>query len=156
MIYANVSELNSYAKLSPEVLKLINDFIATVTPDSESGRRKLDGDMVMADINFYQSTPVAKGRIENHKRYIDIQLVISGHESIYISSCEELELEEDKYATNDIAFYTPNLDISYVIPMKAGDFMIIMPDEGHMPGRGEDACDICKIVFKIDKSLWNC
>ncbi len=153
MICDSLDNFHRYAKLSPEVWETLKSFIGTVTGDTPKGRYQLDGDMVMADVNFYKTAPAEAGRFENHRRYVDIQAVLSGHETIYLAGLDKLELTEDKYAEKDCGFYSCNLNDAVPVAMPEGSFMVIYPEEGHMPGRGNDNSGVCKIVFKVDRSL---
>ncbi len=155
MIYDDLKNFDMYAKLSPEAWKLVKEFIPTVNADTPKGRRQLDGDMVMADVNFYPTAPASEGRMEDHRRYVDIQVVVSGHEELYLAKCDAGELLEDGYEAKDCSFYTYVPEKSCPMSMTEGKFMVIFPGEGHMPGRGDDSCDVCKIVFKIDRTLFS-
>lgn len=154
MIYDDLANFDQYEKLAPQAWKLVKEFIPTVNAATEKGRRKLDGDMVMADVNFYQTAPAAEGKMENHRRYVDIQVVISGKEEIFLSPCDDLELIEDAYEARDCGFYTCKPELAMALPMAPGKFAVLFPGEGHMPGRGDEATDVCKIVFKLDRSLF--
>lgn len=153
MIFDSVKNLNRYAALAPEVWAKIEAFTRSVTPATPKGRQKLDGDMLMADVNSYNAKPLADGRYENHRRYVDLQLMLEGAETVYLTDVEGLELVEDKYAEKDCAFYRYTAGTGYALPFKAGEFAIFYPGEAHLPGRGDDNAALRKIVFKIDASL---
>ena len=57
------------------------DFLKTLDPNSEEKRYEL-GNGIYAVIESYSSKPLSEGRIEAHKKYLDIQMVLSGSEKI--------------------------------------------------------------------------
>ena len=117
----------------------------------EVGRYELDGGAYVV-LQSYQSKLRQNANYEAHKKYTDIQVVISGCEIISIESLDAMykypvitPYNEEK----DVELYTPNCDgIDYVL--NDGDFLIIPPRDAHAPGinvggQGE----VLKAVFKI-------
>ena len=93
----------------------------------EIGRYDLEnGSYVL--IQSYTSKLRSAARYETHENYYDIQYVIKG---------------------KDITFYENSFEgIDHVL--SDGDFLIIAPADGHMPGVCADAqSEIRKAVFKV-------
>ena len=94
------------------------------------GKYLIDGEKFYININTYTTKDSADWEL--HKKYIDIQYIISGEEKIGLCS--------RKYSSDKIP-YVPERDIEFLdgaggdyITMETGDFMIILPDEIHKPG----------------------
>ena len=82
MIYDQLSKLNTYAPLAPDAWKLMADFLAQWTPETELGRHILVPDQVFADVLCYQTKALADCKVELHAKFIDIQAILSGSETI--------------------------------------------------------------------------
>ncbi|MBR3103000.1 MAG: YhcH/YjgK/YiaL family protein [Lachnospiraceae bacterium] len=114
----------------------------------EIGRYDLEnGSYVL--IQSYTSKLRSAARYETHENYYDIQYVIKGKEIISIIPREKLTVTEAYVPEKDITFYENSFEgIDHVL--SDGDFLIIAPADGHMPGVCADAqSEIRKAVFKV-------
>lgn len=116
-------------------------------PTLAAGRHATDGDRIYALVQDYDTRPLAEGLLEVHRRYIDIQYVVSGAELIGYAPLAAQPVAEAYAADKDIAFLQGPAD---PIPLRAGQFMILFPHDAHMPGRtaGEPA-KVHKVVLKV-------
>ncbi len=94
----------------------------------------------------YQTKDFKDGVIECHRRYIDIQLVLSGAEKIGI--CHKDECKPGEYdEARDYQKLSGEVDF---LTLKPGYFMVFFPDDGHMPQIAIKArSEVKKIVFKV-------
>jgi len=116
---------------------------------SESGRYEIDGDNLYFVVDQYETAPQEQGRLESHRKYIDIQFVLSGREWIGCRPIESLQVETPYDAKKDIEFYHRAEPMTRVA-MEAGTFAIFWPHDAHMPGRMFDKpARVKKIVVKI-------
>ncbi len=114
----------------------------------EIGRYELEnGSYVL--IQSYTSKLRNVAKYESHEKYYDIQYVIAGKEIISMIPVEQLKITQEYNPEKDITFYENSFDgIDHVL--SDGDFLIIGPGEGHMPGVCVDAqSTIKKAVFKV-------
>jgi len=153
MIYDSLDQLSRYARLAPGVWEKVGAFLAGCSPDTPNGRHELDGDRVYASIQDYETHPVNPDKLEIHHKYIDIQVLLSGEESILVRSVDKLETTLAYDAGRDIAFFRLPAGDSDSIPVTLvpGKFAVFFPEEGHMPGliRGNAPCRVLKVVIKI-------
>lgn len=153
MIYDSLDQLSRYAKLAPGVWEKVETFLAGCSPEAPHGRHELDGDRVYALIQDYETHPANPDKLEIHNKYIDIQLLLAGEESILVRPVEDLETALSYDAGRDIAFYRlPAGDADAVaVTLVPGKFAVFFPEEGHMPGlnRGNAPCRVLKVVIKI-------
>lgn len=151
MIQGNVQDI---AKLLPYVsprLQTALKFIAeTDFSKLPNGEIEIEGRTIYAGINTYETEPKADRRPEKHNKYIDVQFVGKGEETIWYAPLRPAcVLTEDKFATNDVAFYEDPQELNCA-NLKAGDFCILFPWELHRPN-----CDLAatsavqKIVVKV-------
>ena len=115
------------------------DYIAALTSDAFSGLKEgdsqkisLDGDRLFALNQIYKTRPVDQAKFEGHRKYIDLQYVFEGIETIRYSSLSDCRPQSDYEEKNDVQFFTS--DFFTPIAMKAGSVCILYPEDIHAPG----------------------
>ena len=112
-----------------------------------AGRHAIDGDRSYAIVQDYDTLPLAEGRLEVHRRFIDIQYVISGEELIGYAPLAGQPEAVPYVPDKDLAFLLGPAD---PIPLRAGQFAIFFPHDAHMPGRtGGAPVKVRKVVVKV-------
>ncbi len=89
-------------------------------------------------------------KFESHKKYIDIQYIVDGHESFGLLDVCHLTANTEYNGDKDIMYYEkPNTDYS-VATLSSGDFITFYPHDGHMPGIkvGESSVTL-KVIGKL-------
>lgn len=111
------------------------------------GRHEIDGDALFALVSEYTTKPLAEGRWEAHRKYLDLQCVGAGRELIGYAPLSTLSCG-DYITEKDISWHTG--DGSFML-MEPGRFMLLWPGDGHMPGIAADtASPVRKVVLKIE------
>lgn len=112
-------------------------------------RYDIDGDNLFATVSEYQSKNEESAKFEAHRKYIDIQYVISGKEIMNLAPISTLKEVLTPYdAAKDIEFIT----VSKVVNYKASpsNFFIFFPDDAHRPGLKDGSnSTVRKIVIKV-------
>ena len=86
---------------------------------------------------------------ESHEKYVDIQLIVDGHEIMGYTPIEGLEIKEDLRPEQDMIFYKETLKGSN-IKFTNGDYAIFFPEDAHRPGCALGECSkVKKIVVKV-------
>lgn len=111
----------------------------------EPGRYEIAEDLVYAIVEKNEGRKVEDGKLEAHRKYIDIQYIISGDESMGWSPRSELIGSEGYDEERDLEFYTDKPQSLVKVP--EGSFAIFLPTDAHLPGIGSGP--IHKIVVKI-------
>jgi YhcH/YjgK/YiaL family protein len=115
----------------------------------EVKRHEIDGTSVYAPVSEYMTKNEEDARYEAHKKYADIQYVISGKELIGIAPMsDKKEITEPYDETKDVMFLTvSSINNSNADP---GRFFIFFPDDVHRPGLkdGENS-QVRKVVVKV-------
>ena len=115
----------------------------------ELKRYDIDGDNLFATVSEYQSKNEESAKFEAHRKYIDIQYVISGKEIMNLAPISTLKEVLTPYdAVKDIEFIT----VSKVVNYKASpsNFFIFFPDDAHRPGLKDGLnSPVRKIVIKV-------
>lgn len=110
----------------------------------ECGRHELfDG--IYVNVSKYQTKE--SGLFEAHRKYIDIHYLLEGSEIIEITDVKKLKITKDYDDQADALLGTAE-GSSYLL--KKGQFMVVFPEEAHMPGikTAEDK-EVKKAVVKV-------
>lgn len=155
MISDQCRNWKTYSALAPDVFKTVFDFIKTLTPDMENKRYELRGSDIYVLVQQYETKPLSCGKMEAHRRYIDIQTIISGTEIIGVSALAGLQEITPFDDEKDFELFEHSPAASSLIKLCPGDFMLLNPGEGHMPGIAIDdkPSEIKKAVVKIRREL---
>jgi YhcH/YjgK/YiaL family protein len=126
------------------------EFIENNDLDSmTSGRYDIMDDTVYAMISEYETVDPSAKHFEAHRRYADIQYVISGREMIGLSPLADTTETFQVYdPSKDIGFYASASGIFH----KAGpeELFIFFPRDMHKPGISDgNASEVKKLVIKV-------
>lgn len=112
------------------------------------GKYPIDGDNVFATISEYDTQDPADRKWENHKKYIDIQIILSGKEKMGKAPYAEATPDVPYNETKDIEFRKASNGKNYLA--EPGTFFMFFPSESHMPNQNADGvAKVKKVVFKI-------
>lgn len=147
MIYDDWSRFPYYHSLHalfPAVQKFIDANPLQSLPD---GKHEIQGEDCLVILQQYNTKPVADSLFESHRKYLDIQTLLSGEEKMGIAplSCSR---PGEYNADRDLIIVEGDLDF---ILLRPGFFMILHPQDAHMPGvqSGSLPCAVRKAVFKV-------
>jgi YhcH/YjgK/YiaL family protein len=111
-----------------------------------SGRTDIDGDEMFVILDRKDGRGREGARLEAHRRYIDIQYTIRGHEEIgwtSLASCADPDGAFD--AEKDIAYFRDPPATWVRVPH--GTFAIFFPEDAHAPLAGTGA--LVKAIVKV-------
>lgn len=153
MIFDTLNNFANYARLAPGTWAKLAAFLHGCTAETPAGRYEIDGDRLYAMVQSYNLHPVRPEKLEIHRNYVDIQLLLAGRETIVYRPVDGLPVTAEYDAVRDIAFYHLDEKGSVAIPLEPGNFALFFPEEGHLPGNGDPADSVVKVVVKIERSL---
>ncbi|MBC7924797.1 MAG: YhcH/YjgK/YiaL family protein [Bryobacteraceae bacterium] len=114
----------------------------------EPGRIEIDGNRMYGTLTANRAKRPETGKIEAHRKYLDIHYLIDGREIIGSSAIAGLDLTDPYQAASDVEFYKQPATYRR-IEMRPGDFTVFLPGQGHMPGCGLDTTAVIrKVVIK--------
>lgn len=147
MIIDTLAQAARYEPLHPD-FKAAFDFLRNTDLQSLAlGRTEIDGDALFALTQSYETRPAQEGKLEAHRRYIDIQFVISGEEHIGYAPLGDQPPVEPFGTAKDIGFY--HGDASFT-QLSAGMFAVFFPHDAHLPGRHlATPSHVKKVVLKV-------
>jgi biofilm protein TabA len=146
MVLDALSQLNRYADLHP-AFRVAADVIASRDLAAlEPGRYEIDGTRLYLSIDDKEGRGRARARLESHRRYIDIQVTIEGHEEIGWRPVFECHAPNGAFEEQrDIQFYEDAPATWLVVP--PGYFAIFFPSDAHAPLAGTGR--LKKAIFKV-------
>ena len=127
MIIDRIEEQERYYPIHPD-MELAFAFLAEAH-DLECGRYELENGL-FATVAEGDTVQLEQGRIEAHRKYIDLQYCISGGERMSWAHIQELNIEEED-PEHDCYFYSGR---STAMSVRPGMFYIMFPSDGHKPG----------------------
>lgn len=113
------------------------------------GRYEIEGNAVYAMVQSYTTRDPGENKWETHQKYIDIQYIVKGVETIEWASIDKLVEAVEYSEEKDITFYRET-QAGAALNLESGAYAIFFPEDGHKPGCkcGEPSA-VKKVVVKI-------
>lgn len=114
------------------------------------GRYEIDADMFFL-VQRYVTHRESEARYEAHRRYVDIQYLLSGQETFYWADVAQMTPLIPFDAQKDIGFYKDAQRYGSVT-LTAGELAVFFPEDCHKPSfhpEGEEPCGVEKVVMKV-------
>lgn len=146
MIFATLTQADRYATLHPGFARAFAFLRSTDLNALTPGRHVIDGDALFAIVEHCEARHRDDAKLECHRRYIDIQLVLEGVDEMGwrpLADCADPATDYD--AARDIRFFR-DAPASWVAT-PAGSFCVFFPDDAHAPLVGDG--HIRKVVVKV-------
>ena len=144
MVIDKLENLEKYVSLNPLFAQAVEFLKTTDLNAHEIGKVVLkEGELI---VNFAHARPKTKeeAKLETHNNFIDIQIPLSGVETMGYTPRTDLP-EEEYNAEKDITFYKGFAkDYLTITP---GMFAIFFPQDGHAPGVTPDG--VKKVIVKV-------
>ena len=150
MIYDNLSNIELYKGLSEDIYQGLL-FLKQVASDLECGTYQINP-RVKAIVSKYETKKENEYGYEAHKRFIDIQCLLSGEEMVSCSPIERLKETKPYSVETDAAFYSADINCQALnLSLLPGYFAIFFPQDGHMPQLcGGEPQMVKKVVVKVE------
>jgi len=146
MILDTLARADRYCALHPLFARAFAFLRSADLQALAPGRHEVQGERLFAIVEACAGRTRAEAKLECHRRYIDIQLVLQGIDEMGwkpVAAC--LDPATDYDAARDIRFF--NDAPSSWIATPPGAFCLFFPDDAHAPLVG--AGTIRKVVVKI-------
>lgn len=148
MIYDLLDKASLYQADQPLLIQALN-YARTVTPQTPDGRYDLQGEDLYASVASYTTTPAPTRKFEAHRKYIDLQILLTGQERLDIAVADSLKITEAYDPAKDVAFFAAPPAVSSII-LRPGLFTLLYPHDAHRPGCSLTADEpVKKLVVKI-------
>jgi YhcH/YjgK/YiaL family protein len=149
MILDVIENLHKYSVLNKGFARAMEFLLRSNLKELPVGKYEIDGDRIYAMVSRETGRRKEDALLETHEKYIDIQLVLSGTDTMGWKS--------KSLCKNPTGAYDPEEDIQYFadvpdawIATHSGSFVIFFPEDAHMPliSSGQ----LHKVVVKITTS----
>jgi biofilm protein TabA len=146
MIIDRMDNAHIYYAVNPK-FKRAFDFIHQINIDTiPAGKHEIDGESMYALVQQYNTKLRAQGVWEAHRRYIDLQYLVQGVEGIGYANINHLRQGEYD-ASKD---FLPLNGEGDIITVRRGSFVLLLPEDAHMPGMAIGSpAPVKKVVVKI-------
>ena len=115
----------------------------------QTGKATVNGDKIWVSVQNYDTTPSEENNWEGHRRYIDIQFVLSGSEIMEWANVKEA-LPDATYDEEKDFFDCGDIKDGTECKLEAGGFAILYPEDLHKPKCiWNTKKDVFKIVVKV-------
>jgi len=145
---------NAEACMASTALREAFSFLRGLGADTPEGEQEIRGRRIFARVMRYQSIPRRQGKLESHRKYADIQVLLSGEEFVEWVPLEGLpEAAHDSEA--DVSFHPVPENPHGSFKLTPGLFALFLPGDAHMPmlQAGAASGPVTKVVIKVDVSL---
>jgi YhcH/YjgK/YiaL family protein len=147
MIIDKIENAYLYSTINPLLAEGLKFIAENNFNQIEPGKFSLKDDLLYAMVNEYDTKPAEQCKPETHKKYTDIQFMVSGEELIGFTTLTTQQPSEPYKEEKDVMFFQEEVD---VFKLKAGDFAIFFPDDIHQPGiMVNDPAKVKKVVVKV-------
>ncbi|MDH4216825.1 MAG: YhcH/YjgK/YiaL family protein [Gallionella sp.] len=144
MIFSTLSQSDRYAALHPLFPRVFDYIRTTDLLALAPGRYPISGDDLFAIVESVTGRTRAEAKLECHRKYIDIQLVLEGVDEMGWKALADCVQPVSDYKT-DIQFFHDAPSAWIATPPDA--FCVFFPEDAHAPLVGTG--NIRKVIFKI-------
>jgi YhcH/YjgK/YiaL family protein len=148
MIIDLLSNAHLYYNQGPLFRKAFEYLAQTDLSKVEKGKYELDGQDLFAIVNEYDTISPDNEQMESHKKYIDIQYIVSGAERIGHDLLQGQTPSKAYDEEKDFMLFGEKPTFFSVL--QQGMFAVFFPHDLHMPNIKVDAPSfVKKVVIKV-------
>lgn len=153
MIVARLSECGVYRAIHPLLDAALGFLSRTDLARHEAGRFEILGERLIAMVQDYETKQPQDCVWESHRRYWDVQYVVSGGERMGYAPMGTLAEKTAYDAAKEAAFYqSPPTGRENYLTIDAGMFAVFTPQDIHSPQVALPAgvAMVRKVVMKVE------
>jgi len=133
MVTGPLSQIHLYKPIHPNIEKAIEYITALDIASLTVGKYEIEGEDIFYMVNEYSTKPAIHCEPERHRKYTDIQIMLSGTEKFGYIPYTDQQPSTGFLPDNDVAFYQlPPETIDY-ITLSPGRFILFLPSDIHQP-----------------------
>lgn len=149
MIFDKLSNCEQYYSLNEKFKKAFEFLKNTDLVNLDEGSYEIDGKNIYANVQSVDLKPVEEKKWEVHRKYIDIQYVITQKEKMGYGILEDFKTIIEKYDDSRDVEFLDGEKFNFV-DVNCGYFVIFYPNDVHAPMlRVDKAEKIKKVIVKI-------
>ena len=131
MLISSIKNYKNILKIFPQLDVVFDFLLNNISSKTVDGKYDITKDIYAVVAN---SQPKLKEEqlLEAHKKYIDLQYIITNTDNIGWKFLDKsFRISKKKKKKNDISFYKTKPDIFF--KLKKGEFVIFFPEDTHAP-----------------------
>lgn len=145
MILDTLVNSSRYVSMHPTFGQAFDWLKSARLTDLPAGRQEIDGARLYVTVIREPGRGQAAAKFETHRKYIDIQYLVSGSDLIGWAHLEPGLKSLGYEAGRDLEFYEAKPTLW--VPVPTGTFAVFFPEDAHAPMAGTDA--MLKVVVKV-------
>lgn len=147
MIFDKIENAHLYTNLNEIIRKALDYIKSTDLVNIQTGKFEIDGNNIYVLINEENTKDKKDCFLEAHRKYIDVQYVVTGSELFGYASLKNQKLHTEYNSEKDFELFD---DEASFIKFDEGMFAIFFPDDLHMPGiQINYPAKVRKVVIKV-------
>lgn len=147
MILDSLNNAQLYYGISDQMAAGLKWLQQTDLTSCELGRHEIDGSECYALVMEYETKPVEDGLWEAHRKYIDVQSVVSGAEWMGRGDIVDMKTTKEYDESGDGLLLSGTGDFFTVAE---NNFVVFFPHDVHMPSVTADSPQhVRKVVVKV-------
>jgi len=150
MIVAGLDTIEHQLPLTPDLRQAIAFLRRSDLLDLPDGTIAIDNTRVFAILQRYRTAVMDAPKFEYHRKYIDLQYVLSGEEIIGWAPASAMTASFDYDAGQDLCYGLMQPGTWSPVRLQAGQLAVLWPEDGHAPRiAARRPCLVRKIVVKV-------
>jgi YhcH/YjgK/YiaL family protein len=150
MIVDRLENRAAYMTLGNGIPEALEYLAKTDFSKIEPGKYAIDGERIFVVVQKYAPKPISEAKWEYHRKYLDVQYLVSGVERMgYTPADASLPVEMEYSAEKDCGLKVTK---GPLVPVAGGMFAIFLPEELHAPCLSDNdhsaGAEVHKIVVK--------
>jgi YhcH/YjgK/YiaL family protein len=151
MIVTDLMHIERQVLLTPTLVKAIEFLRRPDLGSRDEGRVEIDGERVFALPQRYETAAAETPKFEYHRKYIDIQFILEGTETIAWTPASKLKITEPYDREKDVTFGTGFSEETTRVRLRAGQLAVFYPEDAHAPRLTDGIpAKVFKIVVKVE------
>ena len=136
-----------------EISKRVNEALEYLeglnVTGADAGKKVIVNDNFFYSVHSYETKSADECKLESHREYIDIQLMIDGEESMEVVDTSKLTIKENYDEKKDVMFWNIPRRMAK-ITLRAGDYIVLYPENAHRGAATiKKITHVLKIVGKV-------
>ena len=142
--HSNTAEIRSMVDLAVNYLQHIS------VSEIDVGKKVLVNEDFYYSVLEYMTKSEDEAKLESHRKYVDIQIIVKGEEQMDIADVSRLTVKDNYNPETDVMFWNIPERMAR-ITLKAGDYIILYPEHAHRGAvkTGREGQEVLKIVGKV-------
>ena len=136
--------------ISKRVESAINYLRHIDVSEDDVGKKIIVNENFYYRIQGYMTKPENEAKLQSHRKYVDVQIIVSGEERMDLADISRLTIKEDYDTEKDVILWNIPKRMAR-ITLRAGDCIILYPENAHRGAviNGNKSQKILKIVGKV-------